>query len=146
MYVQYNIYILINYASLPVHCKLYVHWRTVFTILLTCIKVLVHVKDVSLFLTCPYFTYSVHIFCNFVLENTCIVKDVRQTDVNHCLRSPCQNGAICLSTDAGPLCDCRNIRFRGRHCEIGRYRHIIHIRLGQFVSKIWNWKKKYSLW
>jgi hypothetical protein len=44
---------------------------------------------------------------------------VRQTDVNHCVRNPCKWGGICLSTDAGPICQCRNIRYRGRHCEIG---------------------------
>ncbi len=61
-------------------------------------------------------------FANNVIENNTYfrLQDVRQTDVNHCVRNPCKWGGICLSTDAGPICQCRNIRYRGRHCEIGR--------------------------
>ncbi|XP_055677367.1 neurexin-1 isoform X2 [Lutzomyia longipalpis] len=30
---------------------------------------------------------------------------------------PCQHGGICISTDSGPLCECRNLEYEGMYCE-----------------------------
>ncbi|XP_055385088.1 neurexin-1 isoform X9 [Condylostylus longicornis] len=30
---------------------------------------------------------------------------------------PCQHGGICISTDSGPLCECRNLEYEGPYCE-----------------------------
>lgn len=30
---------------------------------------------------------------------------------------PCQHGGICISTDSGPLCECRNLEYEGTYCE-----------------------------
>uniref|UniRef100_A0A182NG56 EGF-like domain-containing protein n=1 Tax=Anopheles dirus TaxID=7168 RepID=A0A182NG56_9DIPT len=34
---------------------------------------------------------------------------------------PCQHGGICISTDSGPICECRNVEYEGTYCERGRY-------------------------
>lgn len=34
---------------------------------------------------------------------------------------PCQHGGICISTDSGPICDCRNYEYEGAFCEKGEY-------------------------
>lgn len=34
---------------------------------------------------------------------------------------PCQHGGICISTDDGPKCQCRDKNFEGTYCEIGTY-------------------------
>ncbi|XP_023027641.2 neurexin 1 isoform X2 [Leptinotarsa decemlineata] len=33
------------------------------------------------------------------------------------IRDPCQHGGICISTDSGPICECRNPDYEGEHCE-----------------------------
>lgn len=38
---------------------------------------------------------------------------------------PCQHGGICISTDSGPLCECRNLEYEGTYCERGKYTHAI---------------------
>lgn len=40
---------------------------------------------------------------------------------------PCQHGGICISTDDGPKCQCRDKNFEGTYCEIGTYAHISRI-------------------
>uniref|UniRef100_A0A8W7PL74 EGF-like domain-containing protein n=1 Tax=Anopheles coluzzii TaxID=1518534 RepID=A0A8W7PL74_ANOCL len=30
---------------------------------------------------------------------------------------PCQHGGICISTDSGPICECRNVEYEGTYCE-----------------------------
>lgn len=30
---------------------------------------------------------------------------------------PCQHGGICISTDSGPICECRNLEYEGTYCE-----------------------------
>ncbi|KAE8750773.1 hypothetical protein FOCC_FOCC002483 [Frankliniella occidentalis] len=30
---------------------------------------------------------------------------------------PCQHGGICISTDSGPICECRNVDYEGTYCE-----------------------------
>ncbi|CAH1113681.1 unnamed protein product [Psylliodes chrysocephalus] len=32
-------------------------------------------------------------------------------------RDPCQHGGICISTDSGPICECRNPDYEGEYCE-----------------------------
>lgn len=32
---------------------------------------------------------------------------------------PCQHGGICISTDSGPICECRNMEYEGPYCEKG---------------------------
>ncbi|XP_045465239.1 neurexin-1 isoform X1 [Harmonia axyridis] len=32
-------------------------------------------------------------------------------------RDPCQHGGICISTDSGPICECRNPDYEGEFCE-----------------------------
>lgn len=34
-------------------------------------------------------------------------------------RDPCQHGGICISTDSGPICECRNPDYEGEYCEKG---------------------------
>ncbi|XP_023324977.1 neurexin-1 [Eurytemora carolleeae] len=47
-------------------------------------------------------------------------KDVRLTTLDHCSKmNPCKNSGVCLSSDRGAECECRNIRFKGQFCEIG---------------------------
>lgn len=33
---------------------------------------------------------------------------------------PCQHGGICISTDSGPICECRNVDYEGTFCEKGK--------------------------
>ncbi|XP_066263047.1 neurexin 1 isoform X2 [Euwallacea similis] len=33
------------------------------------------------------------------------------------VRDPCQHGGICISTDSGPICECRNSDYEGEFCE-----------------------------
>ncbi|KOB75130.1 Neurexin-3-alpha [Operophtera brumata] len=34
-------------------------------------------------------------------------------------RDPCQHGGVCISTDDGPLCECRDGDYEGAFCERG---------------------------
>lgn len=34
-------------------------------------------------------------------------------------RDPCQHGGICISTDSGPICECRTGDYEGAYCEKG---------------------------
>eukprot|EP00095_Tigriopus_kingsejongensis_P012046 maker-scaffold90_size386344-snap-gene-1.15 protein:Tk12046 transcript:maker-scaffold90_size386344-snap-gene-1.15-mRNA-1 annotation:"Neurexin-2-alpha" len=45
-------------------------------------------------------------------------KGVRASTVDACEHhNPCKHGGICISTDGGPLCDCRYIDFEGIFCQ-----------------------------
>ncbi|XP_043199961.1 neurexin-1-like isoform X3 [Amphibalanus amphitrite] len=45
-------------------------------------------------------------------------KGVRWNGVDTCAQhDPCQHGGICISTDTGAACECRNLDFRGVFCE-----------------------------
>lgn len=37
------------------------------------------------------------------------------------IRDPCQHGGICISTDSGPICECRNPDYEGEFCEKGEF-------------------------
>lgn len=39
-------------------------------------------------------------------------------------RDPCQHGGICISTDSGPICECRSGDYEGAYCEKGRLFYI----------------------
>lgn len=47
---------------------------------------------------------------------------------------PCQHGGICISTDDGPRCQCRDKNFEGAYCEIGTFRYTYACRLNK-ISK-----------
>lgn len=38
---------------------------------------------------------------------------------------PCQHGGICISTDDGPKCQCRDKNFEGAYCEIGKCTYLL---------------------
>lgn len=38
---------------------------------------------------------------------------------------PCQHGGICISTDNGPKCQCRDKNFEGTYCEKGTFENSI---------------------
>jgi hypothetical protein len=37
---------------------------------------------------------------------------------------PCQHGGFCISTDSGPVCDCKHIDFDGSQCERGMINYL----------------------
>ena len=46
---------------------------------------------------------------------------MRWNGVDTCAQhDPCQHGGICISTDTGAACECRNLDFRGVFCEKGQ--------------------------
>ncbi|ETN61363.1 hypothetical protein AND_006980 [Anopheles darlingi] len=49
-------------------------------------------------------------------------KQLRSNVTDACERhDPCQHGGICISTDSGPICECRNLEYEGTYCERGMY-------------------------
>ncbi|XP_021923606.1 neurexin-3 isoform X3 [Zootermopsis nevadensis] len=45
-------------------------------------------------------------------------KGIRGNTTDACEdHDPCQHGGICISTDSGPICECRNVDFEGIFCE-----------------------------
>ena len=50
-----------------------------------------------------------------------LLQGVRSTTINTCdHQNPCQNNGVCISTDNGPACECKDIDFTGVHCEEGK--------------------------
>ncbi|XP_055852280.1 neurexin-1a isoform X2 [Episyrphus balteatus] len=47
---------------------------------------------------------------------------------------PCQHGGICISTDSGPICECRNLEFEGQYCEKEKAPSEATFRGTQFLS------------
>ncbi|XP_046401405.1 neurexin-1 isoform X2 [Ischnura elegans] len=47
---------------------------------------------------------------------------------------PCQHGGICISTDSGPICECRNVDFEGVHCEKDKAPSEATFRGSEFLS------------
>ena len=41
-------------------------------------------------------------------------------------QDPCQHGGICINTDTGPMCECRNLDYDGPFCEKGQYNFYIN--------------------
>ncbi|XP_055617047.1 neurexin-1 isoform X4 [Toxorhynchites rutilus septentrionalis] len=60
---------------------------------------------------------------NYDLAHNCVRalpsdKGLRSNVTDACERhDPCQHGGICISTDSGPICECRNLEYEGPHCE-----------------------------
>nr|XP_022912901.1 neurexin-1-like isoform X2 [Onthophagus taurus] len=50
------------------------------------------------------------------LPQTRILKGGNSSDACE-IRDPCQHGGICISTDSGPICECRNPDYEGEFCE-----------------------------
>ncbi|CAO1431878.1 unnamed protein product [Diamesa hyperborea] len=47
-----------------------------------------------------------------------VTRGLRNNVTDACERhDPCQHGGICISTDSGPLCECRNVEYEGTYCE-----------------------------
>ncbi|OAD62846.1 hypothetical protein WN48_07413 [Eufriesea mexicana] len=52
-------------------------------------------------------------------------------------RDPCQHGGICISTDSGPICECRSGDYEGAYCEKERFRYCGEVcGLGLTLTKI----------
>ncbi|XP_046998627.1 neurexin-1 isoform X1 [Schistocerca americana] len=47
---------------------------------------------------------------------------------------PCQHGGICISTDSGPICECRNVDFEGIFCEKDKAPSEATFRGAEFLS------------
>uniref|UniRef100_A0A1I8PXC0 Neurexin-1 n=1 Tax=Stomoxys calcitrans TaxID=35570 RepID=A0A1I8PXC0_STOCA len=47
---------------------------------------------------------------------------------------PCQHGGICISTDSGPICECRNLEYDGQYCEKEKAPSEATFRGTQFLS------------
>nr|CAD7425071.1 unnamed protein product [Timema monikensis] len=67
------------------------------------------------------------------------VQGIRGNTTDACEEhDPCQHGGICISTDSGPICECRNVDFEGIFCEKGlnNSKNIGTTRsTGEYVSK-----------
>ncbi|XP_050084975.1 neurexin-1 isoform X2 [Anopheles aquasalis] len=47
-----------------------------------------------------------------------VTRQLRSNVTDACERhDPCQHGGICISTDSGPICECRNLEYEGTYCE-----------------------------
>ncbi|KFB36467.1 AGAP004066-PA-like protein [Anopheles sinensis] len=47
-----------------------------------------------------------------------VTRQLRTNVTDACERhDPCQHGGICISTDSGPICECRNLEYEGTYCE-----------------------------
>ncbi|XP_062702509.1 neurexin 1 isoform X5 [Aedes albopictus] len=47
-----------------------------------------------------------------------VTRGTRSNVTDACERhDPCQHGGICISTDSGPICECRNGEYEGPYCE-----------------------------
>lgn len=70
------------------------------------------------------FLYLVfHFFIYFSSFNH--FQGLRSNVTDACERhDPCQHGGICISTDSGPLCECRNLEYEGTYCERGKFNYI----------------------
>lgn len=51
------------------------------------------------------------------------------------VRDPCQHGGICISTDSGPICECRNSDYEGEFCEKGKKVYSPKYQITVYVGK-----------
>lgn len=64
-----------------------------------------------------------------------ILQGVRGNTTDACERNdPCQHGGICISTDSGPICECRNLEYDGQYCEKEKAPSEATFRGTQFLS------------
>lgn len=69
------------------------------------------------------YIYIYNEFPNLRARNT---QGLRGNVTDACERhDPCQHGGICISTDSGPLCECRNLEYEGTYCERGKCPHFV---------------------
>ncbi|KOX77299.1 hypothetical protein WN51_10905 [Melipona quadrifasciata] len=54
-------------------------------------------------------------------------------------RDPCQHGGICISTDSGPICECRSGDYEGAYCEKGELFFLIFVERSFSASTIDFW-------
>lgn len=52
---------------------------------------------------------------------------------------PCQHGGICISTDSGPLCECRNLDYEGTYCERGKCNYKLFLTIPTLLSHKHEW-------
>lgn len=51
-----------------------------------------------------------------------LLQGIRGNNTDACEEhDPCQHGGICISTDSGPICECRNLDYEGIFCEKGKF-------------------------
>ncbi|XP_034137713.1 neurexin-1 isoform X5 [Drosophila guanche] len=63
------------------------------------------------------------------------LRGVRGNTTDACERNdPCQHGGICISTDSGPICECRNLEYDGQYCEKEKAPSEATFRGTQFLS------------
>ncbi|XP_064550365.1 neurexin 1 isoform X2 [Drosophila montana] len=63
------------------------------------------------------------------------MRGVRGNTTDACERNdPCQHGGICISTDSGPICECRNLEYDGQYCEKEKAPSEATFRGTQFLS------------
>lgn len=68
-------------------------------------------------LVCVFFSLSLYLF----MCGDSIQQGLRPNVTDACEKNdPCQHGGICISTDSGPLCECRNLDYEGSYCEKGK--------------------------
>ncbi|XP_030369274.1 neurexin-1 isoform X3 [Scaptodrosophila lebanonensis] len=64
-----------------------------------------------------------------------VARGVRGNTSDACERhDPCQHGGICISTDSGPICECRNLEYDGQYCEKEKAPSEATFRGTQFLS------------
>ena len=55
------------------------------------------------------------------IDRTYLFQGIRGNNTDACEEhDPCQHGGICISTDSGPICECRNLDYEGIFCEKGK--------------------------
>ncbi|KAF6200208.1 hypothetical protein GE061_006511 [Apolygus lucorum] len=58
------------------------------------------------------------------------LKGLRDNSTDACEEhDPCQHGGICISTDSGPICECRNLDYEGIFCEKALFSGIVDFAL-----------------
>lgn len=63
------------------------------------------------------------IYIQFKILIGLFVQGIRGNSTDACEEhDPCQHGGICISTDSGPICECRNLDYEGIFCEKGELR------------------------
>lgn len=81
-----------------------------------------------LLISVPCVLFDVHRYVNVTFH--CLSQSLRNmmtantTDACE-TRDPCQHGGICISTDSGPICECRSGDYEGAYCEKGRLFYIL---------------------
>lgn len=85
-----------------------------------------HISSFYIYFTVGFYTqfmylnHNVNICMNNRNNSLLYCQGLRGNLTDACERNdPCQHGGICISTDSGPLCECRNLEYEGTYCERG---------------------------